>query len=251
MILSCGSLGALYATIVSTYAFPALFVPLAASWFLSVVLLTLLARPYFHRLATRTNPMPDALRSEAEGVAAESGVSIRGAWLAADTPGSRPATIAGLVGWDRHLIVDEWLYATLTPDEREALVAREAALVRRRHLLYTHAIVGLIALVGGLLASVVWTVSPLPGVGDTTQVGALALGTGVALWIAFRHGTGMVFAADERAARHTSPAVVARLLEKQVQHGAGADERWPFWLIRMCPPTKRRIRRIRTRERRR
>lgn len=242
------SFGVLYATLVSAYEYPFLAIPLAATWLLSIVVLTLLAQPFSHRLKTGTRAIPGALRTDVERSCERAGVPLRGAWLSVNPPGHRPATIAGIVAVDRHFIVDEWFFATLSSPERASLAAREAALVHSNYLLYTQVVVPFIALVSGLALIAVGVVAPLADVVSANGIVAFALGASVVFLFALRHGRRKIYAADRFAAQQTSPSVVVSLLEKQVRHIGGPTAHWTASLVRLCPSTNRRIGRLRTLE---
>lgn len=243
--LFVASVGLLYAAVLAIAAGWSLPVTVlaTAAWFLSVVLVALVARPYFHRLKTRTRAMPEGLRADAVATCARNGVAVRRSWTAAEAPGFGMAEIAGLP-WDRHLVVDEWFFASLSPAEREALLAREAALVRNRYQPFSHvAGPAVVAGVAALLA--VASFAPFAGfIGASASVllGAACAGLYA---LAARRGVEKVHAADRHAARETSTRAVIGLLEKAAtRRDESAWHRWPLSVLAMYPTTSQRIERL-------
>lgn len=239
------SMGLLYATALAVAVGQLPFVALAASsWLLSVLLLALVVRPYAHRLGTQTKDVPGGMAASVESGCARNGATVRSSWLTTDDPSSGTAEIVGLLPWDRHLVVDEWLFASLGPTEREALLVREAALVRARHPVWSH-LAGPAILAGG--AGLLALASLLSVAGETIAL-LLVAGCAVLYGFAAKRGVEKVFRADEHAARKTSTEAVVGLLETEATQ---ADEsgwrRWPLSVLFMHPTAIRRIERVRTR----
>ena len=239
------SMGLLYATTVAIELGLAVVVLFASTWLLSVLLLALIVRPYFYRFKTQVKRVPEGLAASVEAGCARNGVALRRSWLARDVPGSGMAEITGLLPWDRHLVVEEWFFASLDPAEREALMARETALVQARYHLFSHtAGPAIVAGVAGLLA----LASLLPtGIDGANATLLLVTGCAVLYGLAARRGVRKVFEADRHAARETSREAVVSLLEKTAsQQEKPAWHRWPISLLAMVPTTNQRINRHRT-----
>lgn len=239
------STGLLYATTlaVAVVGVAPVAVLAASSWLLSVVVLALIARPHFHRLKTRTRPVPEGLRGSVAETCARNGVAVRRSWLTAAVPGFGMAGIVG-VPWDRHFVVDEWFFASLAPAERRALAAREAALVRSRYRPFRHAAgPTIVAGVAGVLA----VASFAPFGGFTGASASLLLGAASAglYALAARRGAEKVHAADRHAAERTNVEAAVGLLEKAAaQREESVWDRWPLSLLVMCPTTSQRIARL-------
>lgn len=238
-------MGLLYATILVAGLDLAVVALLASSWLLSVLLLALVLRPYFYRFKTRMKRVPEGLEASVETGCARHGVAVRRSWLVRNAPGFGMAEIAGLLPWDRHLVVEEWFFASLDPAEREALVARETALVRARYQLFSHAAgPAIIAGVAGLVS--IASLIPTETMGGSNTVLLLGVASGGLYLLAARYGARKLFEADRHAAHETSPEVVVSLLEKAAsEYEESAWHRWPLALLAMRPTTDQRIDRLR------
>lgn len=245
-VLFACSVGLLYATVGAvTVGRTVPGVTLVGSaWLLSVLAVALAVQPRFHRLGT-TGAIPPRQRRRIEAVCAGHGVPVRRSWTTGELPGTRPATVAGLLPWDCHFVVDDWFLASLSPAERAALAAREAELARRRYHLYRHlAGPAVVAVVAALL--VIGSFAPagaFVGPNASLLLGAASAGLYA---LAARHGTNTLHAADRHAARLTSREAVVGLLEKTADRcGQPPWRRWPVSMLVMYPTTERRIERVR------
>ena len=241
------SFGLLYAAIIAITMVQSAVVAVltATTWFLSIVLLALLARPHFHRAKMRMRTVPEELQADLQRWFERDGITVRRSWLAGKSPGFRPAEVGGLVPWNRQFVVDEWFFAELTPDEREALVSREVALLRTHYQLLVHT-AGPLAVIA---ASGVVFAGTAPFGTNGAVPGAIALVlvavASVLLYaIAIGRGIGMVYAADRYAAQRTGQETVIGLLEKADHRGESAWDGWPLSLVTMRPTTERRIARL-------
>lgn len=239
--LFVGSTGLLYATTLAVGEGFAVTAFVASSWLLSVLMVALAVRPYVHRLGTRTRSVPEGLDASVEAICARNGVAVRRSWMVPDAPGARLAEITGLLPWNRHFVVDEWFFASLSPAEREALAAREAALVRARYQLCSHvAGPAVVAAVAALLAAAVH-IRPGAVAGANAVVAFGVACTGM-YWRAARRGVEKLYAADRHAARQTSREAVVGLLEQtERESDESVWHRWPLSVLMMRPTTERRI----------
>lgn len=244
-ILFVASVGSLYATtqaIASGQRFATITL-VGSTWFGSVVVLALIARPHFHRLKAGTTDLPDDLRTTVESACSRHGVTLRDTVATAESPGFRLAEIAGLLPWNRHLVVDGWFFASLSAAEREALLAREAYLARNRHLSFVHLAGPAILAASSATVLVVSVLVPLT---TTGLEGGLLAGLSLVLFVvATRRGTETMHAADRYAARRTTPEAMAGLLERaETNRDATAWDRWPLAWLTMRPTTERRLVRL-------
>ena len=214
-------------------------------WILSVLAIALVVRPYVHRFGTGTGSIPAGHRRRVEAICAGHGVRVRRSWTTTEHPGGRAAEIAGFLPWDRHFVVDGWLFASLSPAERAALAAREAVLARRRYQSFRH-LAGptVVAGVAGLLVALAWLAPP--GAFASANAPLLAVGSAVAYVLVAHWGANRLYAADRHAARVTSRETVVGLLEKSAtRYGGSVWHRWPLSVLMMRPTTERRIERLR------